>query len=117
MKKILVIDDDADILELVQCVLKKAGFEVHTHNSGFDAVAKITECNPNAILLDIQLPGKSGTDIYKELRKTNHVPVVFFSANADKQKVLSECKAEAFISKPFDINQLLHTINEYASCA
>lgn len=112
LKKILVIDDDADILDLVKYVLLKAGFDVYTHDTGIGVNEKVTACKPNAILLDIMLPGKTGTEVYKELRKTHTTPIIFFSAHADKQKILKECAADAFIQKPFDINQLVHTISK-----
>lgn len=112
LKKILVIDDDADILDLVEHILLKAGFDVCTHNTGIGVQDKVTQCNPNAILLDIKLPGKSGTEIYKELRKTYLAPIIFFSAHADRKKILDECNADGFIPKPFDINHLVHTISK-----
>lgn len=112
MKKILVVDDDADILDLVEHILLKAGFDVYTHNTGIGVQDKVTECNPNAILLDIKLPGKSGTEIYKELRETSITPIIFFSAHADRKKILDECNANGFISKPFDINYLIDTISK-----
>lgn len=112
MKKILVIDDSQDILDVVKYLLLKAGYAVHTHSSGLGVQDKVTECNPDLILLDVNLPGKSGIEIYKELSKTFLSPIIFFSANADKQKVLKECNASGFISKPFDISDLVHTISE-----
>ncbi|MDQ6762113.1 MAG: response regulator [Bacteroidota bacterium] len=111
MKKILVIDDDEDILESVSLILEKAGFDVDTHNTGLDVLAKVLEYKPHAILLDVKLPGKSGTEVYKELCKTGTTPVIFFSANADKQKVLKECDAYAFIAKPFDMKNLVQVIS------
>lgn len=112
LKKILVVDDDADILDLVEHILLKAGFDVYTHNTGIGVQDKVTECNPNAILLDIKLPGKSGTEIYKELRETSITPIIFFSAHADRKKILAEYNANGFISKPFDINYLIDTISK-----
>lgn len=117
MKKILIVDDDPDILELVKYILEKGGFEVYTHSTGIGVPDKIGKCHPDVILLDIQLPGKSGTEIYKDLRKNHTMPVIFFSANADKNKILAECNAEGFISKPFDVSHLVATISEYAKCA
>lgn len=117
LKKILIVDDDPDILELVKYILEKDGFEVHTHSTGIGVPDKVGKYNPDVILLDIQLPGKSGTEIYKDLRKSHTTPVIFFSANADKKKILEECNAKGFISKPFDVSHLVSTIIEYAKCA
>ncbi|MEO8110472.1 MAG: response regulator [Ginsengibacter sp.] len=110
MKKILIIDDDKDILEAVSLILENAGFDVATHNTGLNVPEKVLECNPHAILLDVTLPGKPGTEVYKELSKTCDTPIIFFSANADKGKVLKECNAYDFISKPFDIHDLVQVI-------
>lgn len=110
MKKILIIDDDEDILEAVSLILANAGFDVATHNTGLGVPAKVVQCNPDAILLDITLPGKPGTEVCKELSKTSDTPIIFFSANADKGKVLKECDAYDFISKPFDIHHLVQVL-------
>ncbi len=112
MKKILIIDDDEDILDCVSLILSKAGFDVDTHNTGLEVPRKVKEYQPNAILLDINLPGKKGTMVYKELCKKFTTPIIFFSANADKAEVLRECNAHAFISKPFDINNLVHVVSD-----
>ncbi len=110
LKRILIIDDDEDILEAVSLILVKAGFDVATHNTGLGVPTKVLECNPHAILLDVTLPGKPGTEVYKELSHTCDIPVIFFSANADKGKILKECDAYDFISKPFDIHHLVKVI-------
>lgn len=117
MKKILIVDDDPSILELVKYLLEKNDYEVYTHTTGIGVLAKINLYRPDVILLDIQLPGKTGPEVYKELRKSHSIPIIFFSASAEKEKILAECDAEAFISKPFDINHLVATIGEYANRA
>lgn len=111
MKKILIVDDDEDILEAVSLILANAGFEVSTHNTGLGVPAKVLQCNPHAILLDVTLPGKLGTEVYKELSSTCDTPIIFFSAGADKGKILKECNAYDFIAKPFDIHHLVQVIS------
>ena len=66
--KILVVDDEADILEFVSYNLKKAGFEVFAANDGKEAIKKAQEVKPNLILLDIMMPGLDGIEVCKELR-------------------------------------------------
>ncbi len=117
MKKILIVDDDEDILECVSLILSNAGFHVDTHNTGLDVQRKVMDCQPNAILLDINLPGKPGTEVYKELCKKFTTPIIFFSASADKKEVLREYNAHAFISKPFDIKNLVNVINDCVNAA
>ena len=117
MKKILIIDDDKDILEAVSLILENAGFGVATHNTGLDVPAKVLAYNPHAILLDVALPGKPGTEVYKELSQTFDTPIIFFSANADKGKVLEECNAYNFLAKPFDIHDLVQMISDCVNSA
>ncbi len=117
MKKVLVIDDDPDILYLVKYVLMNAGFEVYTYNTGIGVPAKVIACRPDVILLDIMLPGRIGTEICKDLRKDFSIPIIFFSAHANKQQVLQECEAYGFIPKPFDINDMVDTISTCANRA
>ncbi len=112
LKKILIIDDDEDILEAVSIILLNAGFDVDTHSSGLYVQQKVMDYQPHAILLDVNLPGKPGTQVYKELCKKFTIPIIFFSANADKREVLKECNAHAFISKPFDIKKLVNVISD-----
>ncbi len=111
MKKVLIVDDDRDILTVVKYLLKSHGFKVHTHSTGLNVPEVVDNFNPDLILLDIMLPGKTGIEICKELKLTSAVPIVLFSAHADKIASLAECKADAFVEKPFEITQLLDVIN------
>lgn len=112
MKKVLVVDDDADILTVVSYLLKRNGFEVLTHATGLHIPQIVELFKPNLVLLDIGLPGKEGTEVCKELKLTHSTPVLFFSAHADKRSCLTECGAQGFIQKPFDIDQLVSAINQ-----
>ncbi len=117
LKKILVVDDDPDILYLLKYILKNAGFDVYTHNTGLGVPAKVTACGPDVILLDVMLPGRIGTEVCKELRKDFSIPIIFFSAHANEKKVMQECNASGFIPKPFDIKEMIHTITDCANRA
>jgi two-component system response regulator MtrA len=112
-KKILVVDDDEDILEVVKIVLNKAGLEVSTHTTGLGILEKILHILPNLILLDIRLPGKSGTDVCKEVKEAFSIPILFFSAHAMEEKTYKECHADGFIKKPFDVNRLISEIKSH----
>src|SRR5258706_7157112 len=113
MKKILVVDDDASILEIVSIILTSYGFEVKTHPTGFNVPDIVLYYHPNLILLDISLPGKLGTEICKELKQLNSkLPIILFSAHWGKRKdVISISDADDFIEKPFDVRDLINTIN------
>jgi len=111
MKNILVVDDDPDILFIIHYILSSEGFNVKTHPTGLHVSEVVESSNPNIILLDINLPGKSGTAICKELKHTwTDLPVIFISAHAKKSEAFAECKADDFISKPFEREDLVSTI-------
>jgi DNA-binding response OmpR family regulator len=111
MKKILVVDDDIDILYIIRHLLRSKGFEVTTHSTGVGVPELVFDYKPDLILLDIQLPGKLGTEICKELKEAGtHIPILLFSAHADEEKTIAICHADGFIAKPFDISHLIDTI-------
>lgn len=112
MKKILVVDDDEDILDIVSYLLTSYGFDVKTHSTGFNVPDIVLHYHPNLILLDIRLPGKSGTEICKELKQLDsELPIILFSAHAEQGKSYTVCAANGFVQKPFDIKNLIDTIN------
>ncbi len=115
MKKILVVDDDQDIVDIVKQLLTSNGFEVYTHSSGAN-VSEIVKWNyPNLILLDIRLYGKLGTEICKEIKERYNIPVILFSADSEQGKEFEKCSADAFVQKPFDIKHLVNTINQHVN--
>lgn len=111
MKKILVVDDDADILEVLHYILTSHGFDVLTHLTGLDVPEVVMMYQPDLILLDISLPGKSGTQVCSELKLIHTIPIILISAHSKEGKAFAECNADAFIEKPFDMYELLNTIN------
>ena len=113
-EKILVIDDDEDILEVVRIALRFYHFDVKALTTGKNVAGIVQEYQPDLILLDIILPGKSGIEICKELKSLNSArPLILFSAVAKKGKDLSACNADGFIHKPFDILNFVNTIKSY----
>jgi DNA-binding response OmpR family regulator len=114
MKKILVVDDDKDILNIVQHILVSHGFDIQTHSTGLNAPDIVMHYRPNLILLDIRLPGKLGTEVCKELKEIySNLPIILFSAHAEQGKAFALCDADAFIQRLFDIKNLIETINSY----
>ena len=115
MKKILIVDDDADILEIVSIILKNKGYEVYTHPNGLEVPEAVINYAPDLVLLDIRLPGKLGTQICKELKEiSDHPPIILFSAHAKKEEAM-QCNADGFMVKPFDVGTLLKTVDHYAA--
>ena len=115
-KKVLVVDDDPEILNIVKNILITHDFDVKTHATGLNVPEIVTDFNPNVVLLDIRLPGKSGTQVCKELKENdNSLPVIFFSARAEQEKSFASCKANDFIQKPFNVSNLINTVKFYAN--
>jgi len=110
MPKILVIDDDNDLLEVTRSLLIKKGFEVETNNDWDDALQRIDTFEPQLILLDVFLNGVDGLDICKQLKSmphTKHIPVLIFSAYPRVAENIYEYGADDFIAKPFEVNDLV----------
>jgi DNA-binding response OmpR family regulator len=113
MHKILVVDDDIDILTLVKMTLTMNGFAVSVLSRWEGINNAIENFKPDLILLDVSLGGADGREICKNLKaekETQHIPVILFSANIEMEKSIDNCNAQAFISKPYDLNYFLKTI-------
>lgn len=119
MKKVLVIDDDESILEVVKLVLEAEGYEVTTANTG-RYIHRLLKDMPDVVILDILLSGEDGRSICSYLKSqelTKRIPVIMFSAHykGDVAKVLDQSKADSFLAKPFDINDLTHLVKLYTT--
>jgi DNA-binding response OmpR family regulator len=114
MCRILAVDDDKDILEVLQFILEDSGYEVETLSDGHTLFEKIKESNPDLILLDIMLGNLDGRQLCKDVKadaETQDIPVILISASHNVSASMNQNGApDAFIAKPFDINDLLDTI-------
>ena len=119
MPKILIIDDDKDLLDITQALLAKQGFVVETNLNWDDALKKIETFEPQLILLDVFLNGVDGLDICKQLKSmphTKHIPVLIFSAYPRvAESVIYEYGADDFIAKPFEVNDLITKMHSVLS--
>mgnify|MGYP001795821538 CR=1 FL=1 len=119
MPKILVVDDDKDMLEVTQALLTKRGFEVETENNCEGALAKINSFKPQVILLDVFLNGVDGLDICKQLKSmshTRHIPVLIFSGYPSiAERAIYEYGADDFIAKPYEVNDLIVKVHSVLS--
>ncbi len=108
-QKILIVDDDANIAELISLYLMKECFDTCIAEDGEDALAKFDEFQPDLILLDLMLPGIDGYEVCREIRKTSRVPVIMLSAKGETfDKVLGlELGADDYMVKPFDSKELV----------
>ena len=111
-QKILIVDDDNNIAELVSLYLIKECFDAFITNDGEAALAAIQSYQPDLLVLDIMLPGMSGYDVLRELRKTSNLPVIMLSAKGETfDKVLGlELGADDYVMKPFDTKELVARI-------
>lgn len=120
MKKILVVDDDIDILTLVKMTLTMNGYETEILSRWESIDHTINRFKPDLILLDVSLGGADGREICRRLKSqedTERIPVILFSANIEMEKSLENCNAQAFISKPYDLNYFLQTIRSNINIA
>ena len=106
--KILVVDDDSYICDLLKTSLEKEGYEVRTAPDGYQAIDVFKKYEPDLVLLDIMLPGKNGKDVCTELRKFTNKPIIMITAKYEVfDKVLGlELGADDFITKPFDTKEV-----------
>ena len=109
MKKILVVDDEKPISDIINFNLTKEGFEVHTAFDGEEAIEKVASVNPDLILLDLMLPKIDGLEVCRQVRKTNDVPIIMLTAkDSEIDKVLGlELGADDYITKPFSNRELI----------
>ena len=103
-QKILIVDDDENIADLIGLYLTKECFDTKIVNDGESALEAVSTYKPNIILLDIMLPGIDGYEVLREVRKTSSLPVIMLSAKGETfDKVLGlELGADDYIMKPFD---------------
>ena len=111
-EKILVVDDEEHIAELISYNLTSNGYKVITANNGNDAVKLAVEEKPNLILLDLMIPGKDGYDVCKDVRSNSEIrntPMIMLTAKSEElDKILGlELGADDYITKPFSVRELL----------
>ena len=108
-QKILIVDDDANIAELISLYLTKECFETKIVEDGEEALKEFQTFNPDLILLDLMLPGIDGYEVCREIRKTSSTPIIMLSAKGEIfDKVLGlELGADDYMIKPFDSNELV----------
>ena len=111
-EKILVVDDDKNICDLLRMYLEKEGYTVVLAHNGMDAVNTFHIENPNLVLLDIMLPQLDGWQVCREIRKTSEVPIIMLTAKDEIfDKVLGlELGADDYVTKPFNTKEVIARI-------
>ncbi len=111
-QRIVVVDDEESIIKAVRYALEQEGFEVHTAGDAAGGSFIIGEVNPDLLILDIMLPGKSGLELAREIRETSDVPIVMLSARGDEvDRILGlEFGADDYVTKPFSPRELVSRV-------
>lgn len=108
-KRILIVDDEAKIVEVVQSYLEKDGYTVYKALNGREALEKFDKFNPSLIILDLMLPDITGEEICKTIRKKSRVPIIMLTAKIDEENILEglDIGADDYVTKPFSPRQLM----------
>ena len=113
MQKILIIDDDPDVITVLQLLLKRKGYEVATACNEREAYGQVDVFKPQLIVMDVLLSGTDGRTICKKLKsqeESKHIPIIMFSAHPSAQKNMEDFGADDFIPKPFESTKILERI-------
>ena len=113
MARILVVDDDLDLAEMLGIVLTSSGFDVDLVNRGDEALEAFRNNPPDLVLLDVMLPGKNGFDVAREIRQESDVPIIMVTAKTETEDVvrgLESSGADDYLTKPYPPRVLLARI-------
>lgn len=116
MKKIIFVDDDPGIQDIIRMIFKKTDYDLTILGSG-ESLLKNSYTSPDLIFLDKQLPGIDGLEICRRLKsreKTKDIPIVMISANPDIKSLAKEAGADEVVEKPFDLHHLREVLAKYA---
>ena len=108
-KKILVVDDEAQIIRVLRHILNAHGYAVRTAEDGGSALETFREWRPDLVLTDLQMPNVSGLELCKELRVVSDVPIVILSVRNEEKTIVEalDAGADDYVTKPFGTNELL----------
>lgn len=113
-KRIIIFDDDEDILSICTYILEEQGWDVKTFTNCNNIVDKVSDVAPDVILMDNWIPDEGGiiaTQALKNHDTLKNIPVIYFSANSDIQLLADHAGAESYLAKPFDLEELERVIN------
>lgn len=116
MKKILVVDDDPSILEVLQMMLEEEQYMIETTAISEEIYQRVDDFRPNLILLDVLMTGIDGRIIartLKQQRHTQHIPIIMLSATPTVEEAARDSGGDEFLAKPFEIDELLMLIERH----
>ena len=116
-KKVVLIEDERNIIEAISFILSRDGWDVKTHSNGHDAVDAVRDRRPDLVILDVMLPGKSGFDILQEIRDDadlGKTPVLMLTARGqEKDREMAErAGASRYMTKPFSNAEMLEAVRD-----
>ena|SRR3569833_496769 len=114
-KRILVLDDNQDILDIVHETLTYEDFEVKSTSKGSDVIPMAESFDPNLVILDYRVAGTNGGELCRQIKshpRFQHVPVIIYSAYLNSDSELLAYGCDAIINKPFDLSELVDTVNQ-----
>lgn len=112
--RVMIFDDETDVLNLYSLILKKKGHDVYTAQNCVHLFDKISEAKPDIIIMDNEMPVLSGVAATKLLKENSgfaHIPIISISANVDGKKLAEEAHADMFLCKPIHVAELETAIN------
>jgi DNA-binding response OmpR family regulator len=118
VKRILVLDDNQDILDIVHETLTYENFEVKSTGESQDVMPLVEEFNPDLVILDFRVAGTNGGELCRQIKshpKFSNVPVIIFSAYISRDAELLAYGCDAIINKPFDLTELVEKVNNLIS--
>jgi len=107
--KILIVEDELDLIQVLRDYLERAGFQVEAHTNGQAAVASVKQHGPDLILLDLNLPGIDGLDVARQIRRFSEVPIIMVTARVEETDKLIglELGADDYVTKPFSPREVV----------
>jgi DNA-binding response OmpR family regulator len=117
VKRVLIVDDDPNVVEVIAANLEAEGYQVETAVDGGDAWERLIAEPPDLVVLDWMLPGRNGLDLLADLRRhpqTRHIPVVLLTAKARDEEIWAgwQAGADYYLTKPFKVEQLLYYLEQ-----
>lgn len=115
-KRIIICDDDEGILDMLTLVLEDSGYQVIAEANSLNLYQLIETEQPDLLLVDLWMPVLSGDQVVRRLKAnvdTKNLPVIVISASTDGHKIAAEAGADSYIAKPFDIDELVDTVQSY----
>jgi DNA-binding response OmpR family regulator len=110
MKNILIVDDNKDMVDIVQCILRPYGFNVTSYNTSLNLMDVVKERKPNLILLDYRVLGASVRRICRTLKQLLSVIIIIFTTESNRKKSLRICDADDYLEKPFEVQELIEIV-------